>query len=109
VEDLITTVWKLQADIKATRANQEKMTAQINVNLENIEANMEAYLEKTEANEEMLEANQEKIETMAEHNKWVSCIRATHLLTILQGLDSYVLHGVSKGVTYEEIIGALED
>jgi hypothetical protein len=69
----------------------------------------EACLEKRETNQEELEANQEKIEAVAEHCNQAHCLKATHILTTLQGWASDVLHRVSKGVTFKETNGALED
>jgi hypothetical protein len=46
---------------------------------------------------------------MAEHRKWASCIKATHLLAALQGWASDVLHKVPKEVTFEEIIEDIEN
>jgi hypothetical protein len=86
-------------------ASHEKMKA----HQEKIEAKMEAWLENMEANQEKLEAmvqaNQEKMEAMAKHCKWVPCVKATHLLTTLQGWASDVLHGVPNRAMYEETIG----
>lgn len=66
----------------------------------------EASLGKLET---MMEASQEKTEAIAEHYKWVPCVRATHLLTTLEGWASDVLHGNPSRVTYKESIWPLED
>jgi hypothetical protein len=50
-----------------------------------------------------------KSETVVEHYKWTPYIKAWHLLAALQGWVSDDPHGVSKGVTYEETMLALED
>jgi hypothetical protein len=62
---------------------------------------MEPHTERLEANQEELEANKEKIEPISEPYKWVPHVKATHLLTALQGHASGVLRGVSKEVTYD--------
>jgi hypothetical protein len=45
-----------------------------------------------------------KFETATQYYKWTPCVKVWHLLAALQGWVSDVLHGVSKGVTYEETI-----
>jgi hypothetical protein len=67
---------------------------------------MGASQEKLEAK---MEASQEKTEAIAEHCKWVPRVKATHLLTALQGWASDVLHGDFSGVVYKEPILPLED
>jgi hypothetical protein len=59
--------------------------------------------------EAKMEASQEKTEAIAEHYKWEPCVKATHLLTTLQGWASDVLHGDPSGATYKETIWSLED
>jgi hypothetical protein len=49
-----------------------------------------------------MEANQEKIEAEAEHCKWTPHTEGMHLLTVLQGQASNVLHGNPKEEMYEE-------
>jgi hypothetical protein len=55
------------------------------------------------------EANQEKVDTVVEPYKWAPCVKATHVLTALQGWACNVLHGAPKGATYKETIRATED
>jgi hypothetical protein len=74
---------------------------------------MEACLEDIGANQKKLKAkmetNQEKAEAVAEHYKRVQRVEATNLLTAQQDQASNVLHRDSKGATYKETNGALED
>jgi hypothetical protein len=56
-----------------------------------------------------MEENQEKIEAVAEHYTWVPHIKATSLLSATECRASDALHGVPKGATYKETIGAIED
>jgi hypothetical protein len=56
-----------------------------------------------------MEASQEETEAVAEHYKWVPCIKDTHLLTTLQGQASDVLCGNPNGAMYKETMWALED
>jgi hypothetical protein len=49
-----------------------------------------------------------QFETVAEHNHWTPCMKATHLITILNELAAHTLHGIPTGVTYEEVSEALE-
>jgi hypothetical protein len=55
-----------------------------------------------EADHEKMKVHQEKTEAGVEHYNWAPHIKATHLLTTLQGRASYVLHGDPKGETDEE-------
>jgi hypothetical protein len=50
-----------------------------------------------------------QFETVAEHNCWTRLEKSTHFITTFQGQATNVLHGVPKGVTYEETIDAQED
>jgi hypothetical protein len=50
-----------------------------------------------------------QFETVAEHNGWTPKEKSTFLITALEGRATDVLHGISKGTTYEEILQALED
>jgi hypothetical protein len=50
-----------------------------------------------------------QFDTVAEHNCWTRLEKSTYLITALQIRDAYVLHGISKGATYEETLEALED
>jgi hypothetical protein len=59
---------------------------------------MEAIREEMKAYQEAVKSSQEKLEAMTEHHKWTPYIKATHLLTTLQGLTFDVLHEVPKGV-----------
>jgi hypothetical protein len=77
-------------------ANQKEMMAMIEVWLEEMEANL-GKIDVTE------------MEAVAEHYNRAPCVKATHLLTPLQGRVSGVLQADSKGATYEETIGSLED
>lgn len=56
-----------------------------------------------------MEAKQEKTEIVSQHCKWVSHIKAMHLLPALEGQASSVLHQVPKGMMYKETIRVLED
>jgi hypothetical protein len=49
-----------------------------------------------------------QFETAADHNRWTSCEKAAHLLTVLQGQAADVLHSAPAGATYEDTIGALK-
>jgi hypothetical protein len=51
----------------------------------------------------------QQFETVAEHNGWTPKEKSTYLITDLEGRATNVLHGISKGATYEEILQALED
>jgi HD superfamily phosphodiesterase len=48
MEDLLAVVWELQADIKATKAGQEEMIAEMKARLEKMEAKVEAVAEHYE-------------------------------------------------------------
>jgi hypothetical protein len=50
-----------------------------------------------------------QFKTVAEHNCWACQEKSTYLIIALQGRATEVLHGVLKGVTYEETLEALED
>jgi hypothetical protein len=50
-----------------------------------------------------------KFETVAEHNCWMRQEKSTCLIIALQGRATNVLHGVPKGVTYQETLEALKD
>jgi hypothetical protein len=50
-----------------------------------------------------------QFETVAEHNGWTPKEKSTCLITALEGRATDMLHGISKGATYEEILQALED
>jgi hypothetical protein len=43
-----------------------------------------------------------QFEAAAEHNCWMHHKKSTFFITALQGQDTEVLHGVPKGVTYED-------
>jgi hypothetical protein len=64
------------------------------LSLEKAEASQEKSEAKTEAYPERLEANQEKLkgseetEAGVEHYNQAPCVKATHVLTALQGLAS---------------------
>jgi hypothetical protein len=47
--------------------------------------------------------------TVTEHTCWRLQEKSTYLITVLQSQVSEVLHGISKGATYEQILEALED
>jgi hypothetical protein len=48
-----------------------------------------------------------QFETAAHHNCWTRQEKSIYLITALQGRSTDVLHGVSKGATYEETLEAL--
>jgi hypothetical protein len=50
-----------------------------------------------------------QFETVAEHNGWTPKGKSTYLITALEDRATDVLHGISKGATYEEILQALEN
>jgi hypothetical protein len=55
---------------------------------------MQATLRKMEADQEELEASHEKIEAVVEPCNWAPHVKAPHLLTVLQGQVSEVLHSL---------------
>jgi hypothetical protein len=64
----------------------KEMKAKVNTKQEKLVAKMKASQEETEA--------------IAEQYKWAPCIKATYLLTTLQGCTSDYLHGDLNGTTY---------
>jgi hypothetical protein len=50
-----------------------------------------------------------QFETVAEHNCSTHLEKSMHLITTLQGCAANVLHGIPKGVMYEETLDAKGD
>jgi hypothetical protein len=69
------------------------MEATIQVCQEEMRAEIKTGLEEMKAIEP---------EAIAEPYKWVSCVKAMHMLTAPQGWASDVLHGAPKGPTLEK-------
>jgi hypothetical protein len=80
------------------RASQEKKKACLK-SAETCAEDMGADQEKSEA----------KMEAIAEHCKWVPCIKIVQVLTTMRGQAYDVFHGAPEGAMYEETIGATKD
>jgi hypothetical protein len=78
----------VMADIKATRARQERMKAKMVATVK---------------------ADKEVMKAIVEHCEWAPHINATHMLTAPKDQSSSVLPRDPKGAMYGETVGATED
>lgn len=92
-----------QVEMKATvNANQENMEATVKTGQEEIKATVATSQEKLETSQGKMEAKQEKTEIVSQHCKWVSHIKAMHLLTALEG--QLLLSGISSPPDMAEVL-----